>query len=155
MGSGQPVDDWATMRGVDSLSLHISKEALPKAMAVSEDFRCSVVVTRQINYVIDTAVGRMQSIKGGHRLMGEVTGTGCSLGSTIAAYLALGPKSQSFLQTYHALGNYNAAGYKASCVIKHVPYSPPEIDTIEASGSFQAAFLDSLSYISMERVSWG
>lgn len=91
-----------TMRGVDSVSESSESEIIKIGKQVALEFRNIVVITGKMNYIFDgTERGsRLYNINiteddvvigkvaGGHELMGSITGTGCSLGSTIAAFLA-------------------------------------------------------------------
>ena len=91
-----------TMRGVDSVSESSDSEILTIGKQVALELRNIVVITGKVNYIFD-GIERgsqlydintseddviVEKIAGGHELMGSITGTGCSLGSTIAAFLA-------------------------------------------------------------------
>ncbi|KAK6455195.1 Hydroxyethylthiazole kinase family-domain-containing protein [Scheffersomyces xylosifermentans] len=124
------------MRGVDSIAKLTEPEILSLAYEVARDFQAVVVITGEMNYVVD-AYGSSVRVKGGNRLMGYITGTGCSLGSTIAAFLAAKADGSGdgdfyiFDAVVGALEVYNSAGYDAA---QHA--STP--------GSFMTQFIDNL-----------
>ena len=122
----------ALMRGVDSIVEYGEDDIIKIAKTVSVDFQTVVVVTGEVNYIID-GDKRIAKVKGGNPLMGNVTGTGCSLGSTIAAFLgakADGNKGTDvFSATVGAIELYNKAG---------------SLVKAEASGSFMIEFINEL-----------
>ncbi|KAL6452784.1 THI6 Thiamine biosynthetic bifunctional enzyme [Candida maltosa Xu316] len=127
-----PTENQSLMRGVDSIVEHTEEEIIRVAKAVSIDFQTVVVVTGAVNYVID-GENRIAKVKGGNPLMGSVTGTGCSLGSTIAAFLGAKADGNNgtdiFSATVGAVELYNKAGAAVKA---------------ETSGSFMISFLDEL-----------
>ncbi|KAI5958311.1 THI6 [Candida theae] len=127
------------MRGVDSISNAKDAEVLEKGVQVATTFGCTVVITGKINYIIGSDKRSVQ-VAGGDALMGSITGTGCSLGSTIAAFLAAESASpivggDILKATEIAVRLYNRAGAEAGKLSK----SP---------GSFMISFLDQLSEVS-------
>lgn len=123
------------MRGVDSIA-SLSEEVIIKiGTEVSKDFNCTVVITGATNYVIDQK--RTSKIKGGHELMATVVGTGCSLGSVIAAFVASKADGMSskkfdiFEATCGAVTLYNKCGELAS-------------KNASAPGEFMTQFIDEL-----------
>ncbi|RCK57658.1 Thiamine biosynthetic bifunctional enzyme [Candida viswanathii] len=122
----------ALMRGVDSIVEHSEEEIIRVGREVSVDFQTVVVISGVTNYIID-GDNRIAKVKGGNPLMGNITGTGCSLGSTIAAFL--GAKADGnegtdvFSATVGAVELYNKAG---------------SLVNADASGSFMIGFIDSL-----------
>lgn len=95
------------MRGVDSIADLEDDVIIRIGQEVAQDFRTVVVITGKTNFVIDGTYAESKStyiwdvkapvraselpvtkIQGGHPLMGSITGSGCSLGSTIAAFIA-------------------------------------------------------------------
>ncbi|KAK5664180.1 hypothetical protein OQA88_396 [Cercophora sp. LCS_1] len=85
-GSG---DDTTQQRGVDSSSTlsDAEKAGLVKALAARE--RTVVVMTGKSDYVSDGM--EVYRIDNGHGYLGEVTGTGCVLGTAISAAVAVRP----------------------------------------------------------------
>ncbi|KAH3669762.1 uncharacterized protein OGAPODRAFT_85460, partial [Ogataea polymorpha] len=129
-----------SMRGVDSGFEESLDSVVAAAKKLAVQSRSVVVVSGKTDVVVDGILhGRrditgnvpIAFIRGGHEIMSRVTGTGCSLGSTIAAFVAAN-RSNPFLATVIACSIYKRAGEKAGA---------------EASGpgTFQALFLDKLN----------
>lgn len=147
------------MRGVDSVA-EVSEANIKKiGKEVAQDFRAVVVVTGSINYVFDgTGYNRdsknihdislsnekfpiaENQIPGGHKIMSSITGTGCSLGSTIAAFVAAKADGNSnsafnlFDAVVGAVNFYNKCGYEVGR------------DIVSAPGTFMIKFLDKLEH---------
>ncbi|WPK24319.1 hypothetical protein PUMCH_001587 [Australozyma saopauloensis] len=126
-----------TMQGVDSLATLLASDVLALAKRVSAEFKSIVVITGKENFVVN-AFGSSEvntyRIAGGHELMGSVTGTGCSLGSVICAYLAIAQNTgkDMTLAVAAAVKYYNEAGAKAGLLSK-------------GPGTFTKNFMDALS----------
>jgi hydroxyethylthiazole kinase len=73
--------------GVDSI--HKSEDALDAARRVSEAWKCPVIVSGAVDYVISEH--QTISIANGSRLMRTVTGMGCAAGALTAAFAAVCP----------------------------------------------------------------
>lgn len=127
------------MQGVDSLAALSDQDVCRIAARVSTDFRCIVVVTGKENFVVDASKKEIKScrVPGGNSLMGSVTGTGCSLGSVITAFIAHAyyEKMDMYTAVLSAVKLYNYAG-------RHVS------GEVSGPGSFASAFLDSLHSVS-------
>ncbi|EGW31514.1 uncharacterized protein SPAPADRAFT_140906 [Spathaspora passalidarum NRRL Y-27907] len=115
------------MRGVDSIAKLTEEKIIQIGKEVSKDFKTVVVITGKVNYIIDG--DKYTKSEGGSELMGLVTGSGCSLGSTIAAFLATG--ADVYLSAVDAVNLYNEAGRRAA------GYS-------STPGSFMISFVDEL-----------
>lgn len=108
------------MRGVDSIAEIPEAEIIRIGQEVSQDFRCVVVITGSTNYVIDEFSNNVVKIQGGSALMGRITGSGCSLGSTIGSFVAARADSSDddqfniFEAVASAVELYNLAGRLAS-----------------------------------------
>ncbi|KAG7191333.1 uncharacterized protein KQ657_003538 [Scheffersomyces spartinae] len=123
------------MKGVDSIAQLNEDDIISTGKQVSKDFKVVVVISGPINYVIHQ--DRYKSIPGGHPLMGTVTGTGCSLGSTIGSFIgaqADGRNKDKF-DVYEAVIGavelYNKAGREAA-------------EEAKGSGTFMVKFIDKL-----------
>ncbi|KAK6462211.1 Hydroxyethylthiazole kinase family-domain-containing protein [Scheffersomyces coipomensis] len=128
------------MQGVDSIADLSEDQIIEIGREVSIDFKTVVVITGVNNYVIDGYT--FEKIKGGHQLMSYITGTGCSLGSTIGAFLASAADG-NFKSTFNvfdavvgAVELYNLAGNNAG----KVSSSP---------GTFMTNFIDQLYSMSV------
>ncbi|KAA8903870.1 putative thiamine biosynthetic bifunctional enzyme [Sphaerosporella brunnea] len=99
-----------------------------KALAVRE--RNIVVMTGNVDIVTDGS--NVCLCNDGHGFMGDVTGTGCSLGSVIAACLAANPLDK-FVATCAAVCAYSAAARVAAGK-----------KDVHGPASWQVAFLDTL-----------
>jgi thiamine-phosphate diphosphorylase / hydroxyethylthiazole kinase len=122
--------DQTQQRGVDSSStLNAAQKAyLVRDLAARE--RNIVVMTGETDYVSDgTAVVRIHN---GHKFLGEVTGTGCSLGTAISAALAAYPESR-LSAVVTAMLHYEIAAEIAAVRAD-----------VQGPGTFVPAFLDEL-----------
>lgn len=139
------------MHGVDSVTT-LSKDAIVKiGTEVALDFRTVVVITGATNYIFDgfstykdtdyhfSNIDTVQytTVPGGHELMGSITGTGCSLGTTIAAFVAskADGRAQKSVNVYQAtvaaVTLYNKCGKAAG-------------NESKSPGTFMTKFLDHL-----------
>lgn len=133
------------MRGVDSITEFSPEMIIRIGQDVARDFKAVLVVTGATNYIFD-GIGPMlghsgevevAQITGGSSLMGSITGTGCSLGSTIAAFIASKADGQDnstfsiFAAVVGAVELYNKAGKLAS-------------EDASTPGTFMTKFLDHL-----------
>lgn len=132
-----PETQQVTMQGVDSLATLADDHICAIATRVSRDFKCVVVVTGVTNFIVNANTGadvEVHRIAGGHELMGSVTGTGCSLGSVIGAFIAFSHSAKLDMTSAVVLAVqlYNIAGKKAG-------------EISQGPGSFAQNFLDALS----------
>ncbi|CAK9438095.1 uncharacterized protein LODBEIA_P24150 [Lodderomyces beijingensis] len=141
--------DEELMRGVDSVAELSEDQIYAMATDICFEFCPVLVVTGAVNYIVSSD-GRTAKVPGGSALMSMVTGTGCSLGSVIAAFVA---SRADGLQAEHeqddastsdknkhfdifacvvgAVSLYNTAGKRAAADHKE-------------PGSFMTAFIDEL-----------
>jgi hydroxyethylthiazole kinase len=110
-----------------------SADAVPAAITVARQTDAVVAITGVVDYATDGA--EVVAVPGGHDLMPRVTGTGCSLGGVIAAFLGAG--ADPLRATVAGLAVFAAAGERAS-------------QGAAGPGSFAAAFLDELYRIGTE-----
>lgn len=130
-----------SMQGVDSIADLAELQITAMGSSLATDLQNIVVITGKTNYVIDGTVqpASVTKVSGGHELMGAVTGSGCSLGSVIAAYIAVSSYRKYDLveSVERALRLYNEAGATAA----HKSSGP---------GTFIMHFLDALAALSAD-----
>ncbi|KAM5439481.1 thiamine biosynthetic bifunctional enzyme [Microsporum ferrugineum] len=116
--------------GVDSgPSMLDSKEkaTLVRDLALRE--RCVVLLTGSTDYLSDGS--RTVAIRNGHPLLGQVTGTGCAIGTITAAFLAV-ERHDKLLAVLSALLMFEVAAERAVS------------NGVKGPGSFVPALLDEL-----------
>ncbi|PSK51701.1 hypothetical protein B9Z65_2968 [Elsinoe australis] len=124
-------------RGVDSGASTLDLQGrveLVKGIARRE--RCVVLMTGSTDVVSDGE--RTVGISNGHELLGEITGSGCTLGTTIASVLAVERKDK-LLAAVTGLLAYEIAAERAASK-----------DSVRGPGTFVPAFLDELYAIRQE-----
>lgn len=118
-------------RGVDSASSDLGpkeKARLVQTLAARE--RNVVLMTGATDYLSDGT--RTYGISNGHPLLGDITGSGCTVGTTVAAFVAV-ERSDKLLAALSGLLMYEIAAELAAA-------SPH----VEGTGTFVAGFLDKL-----------
>lgn len=118
------------MRGVDSIAELDEDKIIQIGREVSVDFKCIVVITGAKNYIVK-GNDELEIVDGGHKLMGSVTGTGCSLGSVIASFLGAAPDYNIFEVVVSAVQLYNNSGRSAG-------------QKSQSPGTFMINFIDQL-----------
>ncbi len=115
-------------RGVDSTAL--TDAALDAAQVLALKTQAVVAVTGATDYVTDGR--RTVALSNGSPLMTRVTGVGCALSATVAAFVGVAEPEESWLATVAALAYSAVAG---------------ELAAREAAlpGSFAVAYLDRLA----------
>ena len=109
-----------------------SEQAVEAARGLAQRTGAVVAVSGVVDYVTDgTAV---VAVRGGHALMTKVTGVGCALGATMAAFAAAQPDRLRAAVSASAM--YAAAGERAA-------------RDASRPGSFAPAFLDHLYAIGL------
>ncbi len=111
--------------GVDSL--HNPQEALQTAVVLAKKWKCTVIVSGAVDYVISQQM--TVSIANGSPLMRTVTGTGCVAGALAAAFAAVCP------DPFRAAVSSSAVTAVAGQLAAEQAAGP---------GSFQSCFLDVL-----------
>ena len=122
-------------KGVDSSRSTFSekeKASLTRRLARRE--RNVVVMTGEVDYLSDG--DRTYVIRNGHEYLGQVTGTGCTLGTTIASFAAV-ERRDKLLAALAAMLLFEIAAELAA--------SKSEV---RGPGTFVPAFLDSLRELS-------
>ncbi|CCG82015.1 Thiamine biosynthetic bifunctional enzyme [Taphrina deformans PYCC 5710] len=120
----------STQRGVDNVSTGTVEDRCDLAKSLATRLRNIVVITGTQDIVsngVQTVV-----LSCGHAWLGEITGSGCSLGSTVASLLAVNP-SDKFSATVSAVLLYGLAAELAAGK-----------DTTRGPGTFVPAFIDAL-----------
>lgn len=135
-GSGNAAEtkDDDPQRGVDSSSMlsRDEKVRLVRDLAVRE--RAIVVMTGKTDLVSDGT--RTVAIENGHEYLGAITGTGCTLGTTISAMVAASGEPGE--------GDRLAAVVAGILLFEIAAEVAAGKATVEGPGTFVPAFLDSL-----------
>lgn len=141
--SGFMLENSSQQRGVDSGSsvfTHEEKAYIVSRIALRE--RNIVLMTGAVDLISDGA--RTYSIANGHKYLGMVTGSGCTLGTTLAAYLATKPRDKLFA----VIGGIIHYEYAAEVAAVQ--------ESVKGPGTFIPAFIDALYSVRMGVVEgWG
>lgn len=121
--------------GASALSLQ-ERARLVKEVAARE--RNVVLMTGEMDIVSDGK--RIFAVGNGHALLGAITGSGCTLGTTVAAYLAV-EREDKLLAAVAGLLHYEIAAERAA-----------KREHVRGPGSFVPAFIDELYLIREESV---
>jgi len=132
-------------RGVDSGASTLSMEQKTKLVRdLARQERNVVVMTGKQDVVSDGY--RTHIISNGHKYLGDITGSGCCLGTAIASFLAVF-KEDRLLATIAAMLMFEIASERAA----------KESNTVQGPGTFVPAFLDELYSIresSIAQTNW-
>ena len=123
-------------KGVDSgtsTSTEEEKVRLVRELAIRE--RNVILMTGMTDYLSDG--DRTFRIHNGHPFLGQITGSGCTLGTTIAAFLAV-HKEDKLLAALAGILMFEIAAEQAA-----------KREDVKGSGTFVPAFLDQLSAIAV------
>ncbi|KAM3432314.1 hypothetical protein MY4824_006635 [Beauveria thailandica] len=118
-------------RGVDSTSELTVPSRARLAAALARRHRAVVLVTGPTDIVSDGA--RTYRVDNGDAMLGRVTGTGCTLGTTVSAMVAAYPHD-ALLATVAAAAVFGIAAQ----------YAVEKADEVRGPGTFVPAFLDEL-----------
>ncbi|KAI9841052.1 MAG: hypothetical protein M1837_001023 [Sclerophora amabilis] len=124
-------------RGVDSgdsVSSQTEKALLAKRLASRE--RNVVLLTGKVDYLSDGE--RTYAISNGHEYLGKITGSGCTLGTTLASCLAIW-REDKLLAALAGLLLFEIAAEHAALR-----------DDVKGPGTFVPAFIDELYNISQQ-----
>jgi thiamine-phosphate diphosphorylase / hydroxyethylthiazole kinase len=127
-------------RGVDSgaSTLSLAERAkLVKDIAVREK---NVVLMTGTTDVLSNGI-HTYAISNGHPYLGGITGSGCTLGTTIASFLAV-ERNDKLLAALAGILMFEIAAERAAA-----------LDTVKGPGTFVPAFLDELNAIKVETAS--
>lgn len=144
--SGFTLDDSSQQRGVDSGDSLFNLEQrayLVSKLALRE--RNVVLMTGATDVVSDGV--RTYAISNGHAYLGKITGSGCTLGTTLSAYLAAWPQDKLHA-AIGAILHYEIAAERAA-----------KGEAVKGPGTFVPAFIDELfasgGQVSQGKESWG
>ena len=124
-------ESYSQQKGVDSgtsTSDEKEKVRIVKKLAARE--HNVILMTGTTDYLSDGE--RTYAIKNGHAYLGSITGSGCTLGTTIAAFLAV-HREDKLLAALAGILMYEIAAEKAAVR-----------DDVKGPGTFVPAFLDQL-----------
>ena len=123
-------------KGVDSI--HSVDDAADAAVILAKELNTTLAITGAVDLVTDGKI--IYRVSNGHKLMGYVTGTGCTATVIIGAFLAVDDNPVEAAAT--ALAYFGLAGEKAA---SHA----------DAPGSFQIGLLDALYAIDNKQMDEG
>ena len=124
-------------KGVDCTESGISDTERARIVKrVAQRERNIVVMTGMVDFVSDGT--RVYSVKNGHAYLDQITGSGCTLGTTIASCLAI-EKDDKLLAVLSAILMFEIAAERAA-----------HQAGVRGPGTFVPAFLDALYGISEE-----
>ncbi|CAK7236817.1 thiamine biosynthetic bifunctional enzyme [Sporothrix bragantina] len=134
-------------RGVDGSNTldAAARGRLVRKLAARE--KCVVVLTGAVDFVSDSRGERVAEVADGHPMLGEVTGTGCSLGTVISAAVSAaatlrkessGGGDDEEIDTFTAVLAGMALYERAAARAAVLP-------SVNGPGTFVPAFLDELS----------
>lgn len=124
-------------KGVDSAKSDVTgleRARLVKTLASRE--RNVVIMTGEVDYLSDGH--RTYSVTNGHRYLGQITGSGCTLGTTIASFIAV-EKGDTLLAALAGILMFEIAAERAS-----------RQPAVKGPGTFLPAFIDALSSIATD-----
>lgn len=136
------------IQGVDSIGVSSLESRIKAARTLATDYHTTVVMTGPQDVIADSTGSLLFTCNNGHEFMGEITGSGCSLGSLISACLVASRvvlkdlKSDfdpDFLGAVTAVLVYTIAGERAA-----------ESTSCRGPGTFIPAFVDEIYAISKE-----
>ncbi|CAK7238732.1 MAG: thiamine biosynthetic bifunctional enzyme [Sporothrix thermara] len=126
-------------RGVDGSNTldAAARRRLVRRLAARE--KCIVVLTGAVDYVSDARGERVVQVADGHPMLGEVTGTGCSLGTVLSATVSAaatlrGEDIDTFTAVLAGMALYERAAARAAV-----------LPSVHGPGTFVPAFLDELA----------
>lgn len=121
-----------SQRGVDSSSTLSDPEKARLVRALAAREQAVVVMTGKTDFASDGS--RVFSVRNGHEYLGMITGTGCTLGTTVSAMVAACPRD----------GDRLAAVIAGILLFEIAAEQAATKGSVEGPGTFVPAFLDSL-----------
>lgn len=134
-------DNELQQRGVDSSSTLDAAQKADLVQRLAGREKCVVVLTGKTDYVSDG--GRTFCISNGNQLLGRVTGTGCCLGTTISAYVAVHPQDKLVAVV---------AGILHFEIAAELAISTAAAKNVRGPGTFVPAFIDELANLAEDTV---
>ena len=129
--SGFKLDNSTQQRGVDSgASLFSVKQRANIVSSLAARERAVVLMTGAVDVVSDGT--RTYAVSNGHEYLGRITGSGCTLGTTLSAYLAA-YREDKLLAAVAGLLHYEIAAEVAA-----------QREDVKGPGTFVPAFIDEL-----------
>ncbi|KAL7901035.1 Hydroxyethylthiazole kinase family domain-containing protein [Trichoderma sp. SZMC 28014] len=125
-----------SQRGVDSSSSLTIPQRATLARALARRTGAVVILTGKTDVVSDAS--RTFRVDNGHELLGQVTGTGCTLGTTVSAMVAAF-RSDVLVAALAGLVLFEIAAERAAVR-----------DDVRGPGTFVPAFIDELSAVRKE-----
>ncbi len=122
-------------RGVDSSEADANNDGVAIAQAVAKKYGCVAAITGAVDIIADGE--RVVTIKNGHKMLSEVTGTGCMATSLVGSYA--GVSSDYFTAAVGGVASMGIAG-EIAC---------EEVGSM-GTGSFRMALIDVLSRFNSE-----
>ncbi|KAF7321262.1 TMP-TENI-domain-containing protein [Mycena kentingensis (nom. inval.)] len=141
----------ASGRGVDSLGGFKNPADFVRNLANKE--HCVVVLTGETDYISDGE--RVVSIENGDPLLGKITGSGCMLGSCIAAFCAAANKTATAEDDASRLtqkGDFFSAAVGAVLTLTVASERAVKSGKVNGMGSFLPALIDAVSQLRSEDV---
>lgn len=125
-------DNTESQRGVDSSSTLSDAEKVQLVRALAAREQAIVLMTGKTDIVSDGS--RAFAVRNGHEYLGMITGTGCTLGTTVSAMVAACPRD----------GDRLAAVVAGILLFEIAAEQAATKGSVEGPGTFVPAFLDSL-----------
>ncbi|CAK7269076.1 thiamine biosynthetic bifunctional enzyme [Sporothrix epigloea] len=140
-------------RGVDGGNAldAAARRRLVSRLAARE--KCVVVLTGAIDYVSDSRGVRVAEVADGHPILGEVTGTGCCLGTVLSATVAAAAtlrkgdgtsKTGDGVEAVEEIDTFTAV-LAGMALYERAAARAAVLPSVAGPGSFVPAFLDELS----------
>lgn len=126
----------AEMKGVESVG--VESDVTEAARALAAETGAVVVASGETDVVTDGDA--IYELSAGHERMGSFVGSGCMLGSTVAAFVAV---DDSLSGALHATAAYGLAGEHAAA------------DAEPGPATYRTAFMDTVASIADERPNLG
>lgn len=120
----------AQQRGVDSTSSLSQEERIALVTKLARNLKTVILMTGAVDVISDGS--RTLCVRNGHEMLGSVTGTGCTLGTTVSAMLSAYP-SDPLIAAVAGTVMFGVAAERAV-----------ERADVRGPGTFVPAFLDEL-----------